>query len=119
MYVLAVVEEDGHSWQFCGFTPALGSDDFAFPEKMEVGAISGTHYAPVRCTSKLREIWSRIKALMGRAFFNGYGKDGAENAHSNFLCLCTGYWSRHMVAIQDTDFLDLCEESRVFGEPKV
>ena len=35
-----------------------------FLEQDEVDAISGTHYAPVRCISKLQEIWSWIKALV-------------------------------------------------------
>ena len=66
MDVLRVEEEDGHSWELCGLTSALNRGMSKFLEKKQRWMrIMETYYAPVRCTSKLWEIWSRIKAFYG------------------------------------------------------
>lgn len=56
MDVLFVVEEDGNVWEIGFVASAEGVWDFC--------KVKGytTHYAPVRCISKLVDMWSRTKA---------------------------------------------------------
>jgi hypothetical protein len=61
--VLAVVEKDGDLWEIGGVASAEEKCFFIFWRWREG---QGTHYAPVRCTSKLVEMWSRMKALGSR-----------------------------------------------------
>jgi hypothetical protein len=55
MDVLGVEEEDGHPWKLWGFTSALSG--VFMSTKHEVRCDFYTHYAPVRCSSKLQEMW--------------------------------------------------------------